>query len=120
MTPQAHDQLVSRSSHLPHLIASSLASFVLDPVHPKEQGTLCANGFRDSTRIASGSPEMWRDIALANRENLSHAMGSFIEELGSLQRALKKGNARAISGLLQRAKQRRDRWAAKNTTPSPE
>ena len=68
--------LVSRSSHLPHVVAAELANFVLSPEHPKEQALLCANGFRDTTRIASGSPEMWRDIALANRENLCRALGS--------------------------------------------
>ncbi|HTA31199.1 MAG TPA: prephenate dehydrogenase/arogenate dehydrogenase family protein, partial [Candidatus Cybelea sp.] len=68
MSPEAHDDLVSRSSHLPHVVAAELANYVLSPVHPKEQAQVCANGFRDTTRIAAGSPEMWRDIALANRQ----------------------------------------------------
>jgi len=66
-----HDLLVSRSSHLPHVVAAALVNLVLDPAHPQTQVGLCATGFRDTTRIASGSPEMWRDIALANRKNLS-------------------------------------------------
>ena len=72
---ELHDQLVSRSSHLPHVVAATLANLVLDPAHPKAQPLLCANGFRDTTRIASGSPEMWRDIALANRKNLEQGAG---------------------------------------------
>ena len=56
LTPELHDELVSRSSHLPHVAAATLANLVLDPVHPKSQPLLCANGFRDTTRIASGSP----------------------------------------------------------------
>ena len=69
-----HDLLVSRSSHLPHVVAATLANLVLNPASPKMQAQLCATGFRDTTRISSGSPEMWRDIALANRKNLSRSV----------------------------------------------
>ena len=65
LTPKIHDDLVSRSSHLPHVVAAELANYVLSPAHPAEQALVCASGFRDTTRIASGSPEMWRDIAMA-------------------------------------------------------
>ena len=75
LTPQVHDDLVSRSSHLPHVVASHLANLVLSPKYPKLQAMLCANGFRDTTRIASSSPEMWRDISLSNRVNLLRALG---------------------------------------------
>ena len=50
-------------------------------------GQLCANGFRDTTRIAGGSPEMWRDIALANRQHLGRVLGVFLEDLTEFQRA---------------------------------
>ena len=96
LTPEAHDDLVSRSSHLPHVVAAQLANLILSPEHPKEQGMLCANGFRDTTRIASGSPEMWRDIALANRKNLSRALETFTAGLQDFRRALKSGDAQAI------------------------
>jgi len=66
LTPELHDVFVSRTSHLPHVTAAALASLILNPAHPEAQAALCATGFRDTTRIASGSPEMWRDIALAN------------------------------------------------------
>jgi prephenate dehydrogenase len=88
MSPEAHDDLVSRSSHLPHVVAAELANYVLSPVHPKEQAMLCANGFRDTTRIASGSAEMWRDISLANRHNLARVLGVFIEDLQEFRLAL--------------------------------
>ena len=58
LSPEAHDDFVSRSSHLPHVVAAQLANLVLHLDHPEEQELLCANGFRDSTRIASSSPEM--------------------------------------------------------------
>jgi prephenate dehydrogenase len=112
MTPETHDELVSRSSHLPHVVAAELANYVLSPVHPKEQGQVCANGFRDSTRIASGSTEMWRDIALANRQNLVRVLGVFIEDLQEFQWALERQDVKAVEEFFAKAKQRRDLWRA--------
>jgi len=120
LTPEIHDALVSRSSHLPHVVAATLASHVLNPAHPKAQPALCANGFRDTTRIASGSPEMWRDIALANRRNLAKSLDAFIADLQKFQRILKKADARAIAAFFETAKQRRDHWCAGCASPSPE
>ena len=115
LTPEAHDDLVSRSSHLPHVVAAELANYVLSPVHPKEQALVCANGFRDTTRIASGSPEMWRDIALANRQNLGRVLGVFIEDLQELQWALERQDVTALDEFFANAKQRRDKWHANST-----
>lgn len=108
--PEVHDELVSRTSHLPHIVATQLASFVLSPEHSKMQTTLCGNGFRDTTRVASSSPEMWRDIALSNRAQLLRALGDFAETLDQFRRFLERGDAEAISGLFKQAKGRRDRW----------
>jgi len=110
MTAEKHDDLVSRSSHLPHVVAAELANYVLSPVHPKEQAMLCANGFRDTTRIASGSPEMWRDICLANRVNLARVLGVFIEDLQEFKIALSNGDAKAVEEFFLEAKERRDKW----------
>jgi prephenate dehydrogenase len=120
LTPEVHDLLVSRSSHLPHIAAVTLANLVLNPANPKAQAALCANGFRDATRIASGSPEMWRDIALENRKNLDRAIERFIGDLQIFRHALKKGDARAISRFLQTAKKRRDHWRARCLSSSTE
>jgi prephenate dehydrogenase len=120
MSPELHDELVSRSSHLPHVLAAALVNTVLDPKQPKQQSALCANGFRDTTRIASGSPEMWRDIALANRENLISALDSFVEDLQDLRGLLKSKNEKAISKFFETAKKRRDEWVGKAGSASPE
>jgi prephenate dehydrogenase len=120
LTPELHDELVSRSSHLPHVTAATLANLVLNPAHPKSQPLLCANGFRDTTRIASGSPEMWRDIALANRKNLGKALDGFISDLKKFQTALNKADVKAITRFFEQAKQRRDDWCARCASPSPE
>ena len=120
LTPETHDALVSRSSHLPHVAAATLANLILNPAQPKLQAALCANGFRDTTRIASGSPEMWRDIALANRQNLAKALNLFVADLQKFQRMVKKGDAKAIATFFETAKQRRDDWCACCASPSPE
>jgi prephenate dehydrogenase len=112
MPPQQHDLFVSRTSHLPHVIAATLANLVLSPAQPKGQAQLCANGFRDTTRVASGSPEMWRDIALANRKHLAGAVGSFISELQRFQKILKGANEKTLEQFFETAKSRRDRWRA--------
>ena len=110
LSPQAHDEMVSRSSHLPHVVAAALANYVLSPAHPKQQAKVCAGGFRDTTRIAGGSPTMWRDIALANQQFLSRTLGVYIEDLVEFQRALNEKNGPAIEEFFAVAKQRRDGW----------
>ncbi|MFM8469565.1 MAG: prephenate dehydrogenase [Limisphaerales bacterium] len=117
LSPDQHDSLVARSSHLPHVVAAELANYVLSPAHPKEQPALCATGFRDTTRIASGSPEMWRDIALANRKHLARALGVFVEDLQEFQRALEAGDAKAMDEFFETAKHRRDQWIGNGGSP---
>jgi prephenate dehydrogenase len=120
LTAELHDVLVSRSSHLPHVVAATLVNYVLSPTHPKEQALLCANGFRDTTRIASGSPEMWRDICIANHKNISRVLGVFIEDLRDFQEALEKGEIKVIEEFFNKAKRRRDAWRSLSSSPSPE
>ena len=120
LAPELHDTFVSRASHLPHVIAAALAGHVLNPAQPETVAAFCATGFRDTTRIASGSPEMWRDIALANRKNLVKSLKDFVADLQQFQRALTKGDAKAIGKFLETAKQRRDDWCASGAPSSQE
>lgn len=120
LAPEVHDEMVSRSSHLPHVLAAQLSNLVLSPHSARHQSMLCANGFRDTTRIASGSPEMWRDIALANRKNLLGALASFERALTSFKRALRSGDSAAISRFFEQAKTRRDKWSRSSQSSSPE
>ena len=114
LSPEVHDELVARSSHLPHLLAAQLVNHVLGGKSDPTQAMLCATGFRDTTRIASGSPEMWRDIALANRANLASGLGQFIGALRTLQRLVKAGDEKALARFFEQAKQRRDAWCGQN------
>ena len=120
LDPDLHDELVSRSSHLPHIIAATLAASVLNPKHPNTQAALCANGFRDVTRIASGSPEMWRDIALANRRQIRAALDQFVRELQGVQALLRAGDAAGLTRFFETAKRRRDQWSAGCVSNPPE
>lgn len=120
LAPKLHDQLVARSSHLPHVVASALAASVLDPKQPGALAQLCATGFRDTTRVASGSPEMWRDIAIENRDHILSALGSLQADLQQFARLLEKGEEEQILRYFQIAKARRDAWLAANASPSLE
>ncbi len=120
LTPEAHDLLVSRSSHLPHVVAAMLAYRVLDPSKPPQQAALCANGFRDTTRIASGSPEMWRDIVMANRRNIARELDGMVADLLKFKHALGKSDTKAVTKFFETAKARRDVWRAGCVSPSPE
>lgn len=110
LSPAKHDAVVARASHLPQAVAAALAGLVLDPEAPPEQAQLCAGGFRDTTRIASGSPDMWRDILVANRRSVAQALDGFIAALRPLRRAVAAGDAGRIEAFLRTAKQRRDAW----------
>jgi prephenate dehydrogenase len=120
LPPGEHDALVSRTSHLPHVVAAALAVQVLQPQKLQARSALCATGFRDTTRVASGSPEMWRDIALANRQNLGRAVTAFIAELEKFQAALARRDQTAVTRFFETAKQRRDDWCTRGATHSPE
>ena len=102
------------------MVAAELAHYVLSPTHPKEQARLCAGGFRDSTRIASGSPEMWRDICMANRENLSRVLGVLIDSLAKFRHTLDAGEGAAMEAFFRAAKERRDRWGESAANASTE
>jgi len=120
LSAKEHDELVSRSSHLPHVLAALLTNLVLNRKFRPEQQKLCANGFRDTTRIASSSPEMWRDIVLANRSNLARAVKMFVRELEEFDRVLRQADPEALLKFFELAKRRRDEWSEQASGSSPE
>ena len=70
LTPQQHDEVFAAVSHLPHLLSFALVHDLAQRDNRDQLLSFAASGFRDFTRIAASSPEMWRDISLANREAL--------------------------------------------------
>jgi prephenate dehydrogenase len=102
LDPETHDRTVAAISHLPHLIACAL----VDGAGRVEPGALelAARGFRDTTRIAGGDPDMWTEIFLANRDALTAGIEAFRQALGDLQRVIDAGRADALRAELARIK----------------
>lgn len=109
MDADKHDNILAAVSHLPHVIAYSLVNTV-NNMKDFEDGILSysAGGFRDFTRIASSSPEMWRDICLLNREAILDMIGRFENELASLKRAIKASDDESLLTVFRSAKDARD------------
>lgn len=110
--PAEHDGLVAAVSHLPHLVAAALVLSLNNRSSPWTD-RLAAGGFRDTTRIASGNPHLWREILLGNREAVLEQVGSFQEALDGLVDALRQRDGDALTGLLSRAVQRRAQVTSK-------
>lgn len=87
MDAETHDRLVASVSHLPHLVASAMVSMLKGQ---DEALALAAGGFRDTTRVASGDPELWAEILLSNRRLLTNQVGTFIDQLRYLQTILEE------------------------------
>ena len=93
-----HDQVLALTSHLPHLIAYTIVGTATDlgDELKKEVFKFSAGGFRDFTRIAASDPVMWRDIFLNNKDALLDVLGRFTEDLTALQRAISRGEEKAL------------------------
>ncbi len=102
MPPGEHDQAVARISHLPHVVAAALAQVLL----PQDQ-TLAATGFRDTTRIAAGSPTLWQQILLDNAPAVLQALEPFEAALAELRQAIETQDAPQLNRLLTRAQRNR-------------
>ena len=106
LNPEAHDRILADISHLPHLIAYALVDSALEG----EGLPYAAGGFRDFTRIASSSPEMWREICLDNRNALLASLDAFEARLAALRRMVEGGDGPGMEGVFRRAKEGRDGW----------
>ena len=106
LDPETHDRTVAAISHLPHLIACALVDGA-GRVEPAAL-ELAARGFRDTTRIAAGDPDVWTEIFLANRDALSASVGAFREALADLQRAIDAGAPEPLRAALARIKVTRE------------
>jgi prephenate dehydrogenase len=102
-----HDRLVAAVSHLPHLLASILVTEVAESFEQAFQ--VAGRGFRDLTRIASGSPSLWTEILLANRGELLNHLQRFRGRLDEGIQLLQRNDAKNLQALLNAAKRNRDK-----------
>lgn len=105
MTPEEHDALFAAVSHLPHVLAFALVDYIAGRADAPRLFAFAASGFRDFTRIAGSSPEMWRDICLANREALLREIAGFEGELARIRTLIEAGDG---AGLMEVFRQARD------------
>lgn len=111
MSAEAHDQIFAAVSHLPHLLAFALVDDLANRKNSQQLFDFAASGFRDFTRIAGSSPEMWRDISLANREALLSELEAYQSELKLLKKLLKNKDGAGLEALFERASNVRNAWA---------
>ncbi|OGV62344.1 MAG: hypothetical protein A2498_01380 [Lentisphaerae bacterium RIFOXYC12_FULL_60_16] len=109
MTPDQHDQLVARTSHLPHVVAAALAQAVLTD-GPAGCEALCGTGFRDTTRVAGGSEDLWHDILKTNRQAVQAVLADFSGRLDEFRRLLERGDFEGIRAYLGRSRTVRRNW----------
>lgn len=110
MTPERHDRVFSAVSHLPHMLAYTLVHMIATRPDAEALFGFAASGFRDFTRIAGSSPEMWRDIALANRETLLADIEAYQQQLAELARRLRQTDGAEIERIFEAARSARNAW----------
>jgi prephenate dehydrogenase len=113
MTHAEHDAVFAAVSHLPHLLSFALVHDLAQRGNRELLLSFAASGFRDFTRIAASSPEMWRDICLSNREALLNELHGYIAELNRMSAALAAGDAAGLEQTFRAASELRSNWTEK-------
>ncbi|WP_442783422.1 prephenate dehydrogenase [Collimonas fungivorans] len=110
LSPQQHDAVFAAVSHLPHVLAYALVDDIANKPHAASLFQYAASGFRDFTRIAGSSPEMWRDISLANQAALLGELDAYLLQLTRLRGLLAAGDGPALEAVYSNAQQARHSW----------
>lgn len=110
LSAQQHDEVFAAVSHLPHLLSFALVHDLAQRPNKEQLLSFAASGFRDFTRIAASSPEMWRDICLANRDALMGELQQYANELHVLYQALEKNDADKLQEVFSLAREVRSAW----------
>lgn len=117
MTPESHDAAFAAVSHLPHLIAFAMMHGLVSQPQGQEYLALAGPGFRDFTRIAASDPHMWRDILLANQEEVLAQSQIFQKTLQTLESMLTSNNVDGLVQMLERASDSRADWSMASLKP---
>ena len=110
MRPHNHDAAFAAVSHLPHLLAFAYFQAIAEQPAARDYLSLAGPGFRDFTRIAAGDPTMWRDVLLANREQVLLQAQGFREALAHLEALVRTGNAQQLEDAIAAASGTRSLW----------
>ena len=110
MTPENHDGAFAAVSHLPHLLAFAYFTAINNQPAGRDYLSLAGPGFRDFTRIAASDPSVWRDILLANREEVLKQSQRFRFALDALEHVMTAGNGQALEDLIRNAAAARSAW----------
>ena len=110
---EVHDRIFAAVSHLPHVLAFALVSELADRPDASELFAFAAGGFRDFTRIAGSSPEMWRDIALQNREALLAEIDRYNARLAVFRELIARGDGPGLERLMAEARSARRAWGSR-------
>lgn len=112
MSAEEHDGCFAAVSHLPHALAFAYMNAMTRQPRSRTALDLAGSGFADFTRIAGSSPEMWRDILMANRDEVLMQMQLFKQNLAALETAMQANDAAGVQTLIERASQSRRQWGA--------
>lgn len=113
MDPNVHDLVLGAVSHLPHMVAYALVDTLMEWDEKEPMLRFSAGGFRDFTRIAASSPEMWRDICIDNKGPILEAIERFRKVLDRLEEEIDKGDARALEKRFERCREVKKRISAR-------
>jgi prephenate dehydrogenase len=119
MTPDDHDAAFAAVSHLPHLLAFAYFSAVARQPAGNDYLTLAGPGFRDFTRIAASDPVVWRDILMANREEVLKQSLRFRHTLDAIEHVMRSGNGEALEDLIRQSADARATWQMSATNKTP-
>lgn len=120
LSPEDHDRVFAAVSHLPHLLAYALVDDIAAKPHADLLFQYAASGFRDFTRIAGSSPEMWRDISLANRAALLSELDAYLAQLTSMRAMLAAADGVGLQGIYATAQRARREWQEAIEAGSPD
>ena len=118
MTPENHDAAFAAVSHLPHLLAFAYFNSVARQPAGRDFLSLAGPGFRDFTRIAASDPTIWRDILIANQEEVLKQTSRLRYTLEAMELAIKSGNAQALEDMIRSASDARSSWQMNAVRPS--
>jgi len=105
-----HDAIYAAVSHLPHILSYALMSSVLNSEDAEQKLGHAGAGFRDFTRIAASSPEMWRDICIANKQAILKELDQYLNITQRLREMIAKEDTDGLEKVFQKASQARQQW----------